>query len=90
MGYKNIILTIYRMNVREAELYWFADKNKPFAITMPWKYADSSTASSKINSLGVKVYVHTLNDVEQFFDLQNKGVYGVYTDFLIPEMLDGK
>jgi len=81
LGYKDIILTLYRMNVVPSEVVTFATEQKPFAITMPIGAAKSGLALD-LNEKGVTVYAHTINDQVTFDSLKGFGVFGVYTDFL--------
>ena len=41
------------------------------------------------NSYGIKVYTHTINDLEQMKNLKNMGIYGFYTDFITPVQFNG-
>ena len=81
LGFKNIILTLYRMKVVPAEVISFASEKRPFAITMPLGLARSNLAST-LKERGVIVYTHTVNDIQIYNSLITNGVYGVYTDSL--------
>ena len=83
MGYEDVILTIYRMKLVPSELFYFARKNSPFAITMPWKAAEAGLAYY-LNRMNITVYAHTVNDLNHFNSLRQLGVFGVYTDFIVP------
>ena len=50
MGYRNVILTIYRLKTSPFELIRFAKEHSPFAITMPWKVVYSGIATSLRNN----------------------------------------
>ncbi|MBW2466917.1 MAG: amidohydrolase [Deltaproteobacteria bacterium] len=83
IGYNTIILTIYRMKTNALELLNFSRNNTPFAITMPWKVAQSGLAY-QLYWNGMKVYAHTVNDIDLFNSLRKIGVYGIYTDYISP------
>jgi len=83
LGYKDIILTIYKMEIDElSQIDVFCTKNKVFAVTMPVSAAVNSPLAVLLNRLGVKVYAHTVNDFKMFSRLRSFGVYGIYTDKL--------
>ena len=56
------------------------------AITIPsWVYTDefiSSDVWKALRDSNIKVYVHTINDQEEYDLLKISGVDGIYTDFL--------
>jgi glycerophosphoryl diester phosphodiesterase len=83
LGYRNIILTLYKMKIDPAEVLMFSKNKSPFAITMHWKVAQSGIASS-LHENNVKVYAHTINDINLFASLRKLGVYGIYTDNISP------
>jgi len=83
LGYDNIILTLYRMKVNPMEVMNFSITNSPFAITMPWRVAESGLAFY-LHKNKTRVYVHTVNDPNLFKSLRQIGVYGIYTDHISP------
>ncbi len=84
LGYDDIILTLYRMELDPYQLVSFSSKKKPFAITMHWRLAQMGMAKM-IKPWNIFVYAHTVNDPHLFTELQELGVNGIYTDFLVPE-----
>lgn len=86
MGYKNIILTLYKMydpSIHD-KIIKFALENPLFAITMPKEIAASTNLVHRLKANNVSVYVHTVNSMDEFYLFQKLGVSGVYTDFLLP------
>ena len=83
LGYRNIILTLYRMKIDPYRLVSFVRNNRLFAVTMPWRTAQSGLASL-LQKYGVNVYAHTVNDLQLFFALKKTGVAGIYTDEITP------
>lgn len=80
MGFKNIILTLYRSNYTDEEIVEFAKENELFAITMPIERGYSSLPM-KLKEIGVFTYVHTINELYVFEELYENGVSGIYTDY---------
>lgn len=83
IGFRDVILTLYRMKVSPFELADFAEKKTPFAVTMHWQIAQSGLAEY-LREKQTLVYAHTVNDEELFSTLREKGVYGIYTDHISP------
>ena len=81
MGYRDIILTLYRMRIDPYEVIAFSRRHSPFAITMPWQVAQSGLAQA-LRQNNTPVYAHTVNDIELFDSLRKMGVLGIYTDYL--------
>ena len=84
LGYDKIILTLYRIKINPMEVLNFSITNSPFAITMPWKVAQSGLAYY-LSQNKTRVYAHTVNDLNLFTSLRQNGVYGIYTDHLSPQ-----
>lgn len=86
LGYKKIILTLYKMYDPKIhdKIIKFALENCLFAITMPKDVAVNTKLASKLIDNNVNVYVHTVNAVDEFHLLKKLGIKGVYTDDLVP------
>jgi glycerophosphoryl diester phosphodiesterase len=83
-GFEGIILTLYRMqSLDPVELRDFSLSYAPYAVTMPWQLAQQGLAAY-LRQDHIRVYAHTVNELERFFALRKAGVYGVYTDLLVP------
>ena len=83
MGYPNIILTLYKMQVNLKDLVDFVSVKTPFAVTMHWALAQEGLAQM-LKTWKIFVYAHTVNDPAKFAELRDLGVNGIYTDFLTP------
>ena len=83
LGFKNIIYTLYMSEDSDAEIIDFCKNNDVFAITMPKARALNSDLANDLNELGVFVYAHTIDDLNEFEALKQKGVKGIYTNLLL-------
>ena len=90
LGFADIILTLYRVNLSDEEIIGFAGNNKLFAVTMPLEKAMSTHLPKNLNEKGVSVFVHTINSPNLWEVLRQRGVSGIYTDFLSPTHLSAK
>ncbi len=50
---------------------------------MPISRAQESDLSRQLEAKGIYVYTHTVNDLETFNEVKEKGVKGIYTDYLM-------
>jgi glycerophosphoryl diester phosphodiesterase len=85
MGFKDVILTLYRSDLTDTELFKFVNKNSVFAVTIPVRKAFSFGWMGDLRKKGVSIYAHTVNRIDVFEYLRKKGVYGVYTDTILPD-----
>lgn len=88
MGYRDIILTLYKIKVNLKDLVDFVSVKTPFAVTMHWSLAQEGLAQM-IKPWKIFVYAHTVNDAAKFVELSDLGVNGIYTDFLTPADVGG-
>ncbi|MBI4845942.1 MAG: amidohydrolase [Candidatus Omnitrophica bacterium] len=79
LGYRHIILTLYRSNYLDEEIVNFAKKNYLAAVTMPIKRG-LTNLPRMLKEINVPAYVHTVNDEELLKELKENGVFGIYTD----------
>ncbi len=82
--FKEYIFTLYQLPVLEYDrLINFVYENGIGIVT-----SDVSRASIELidglDDYNIKVYVHTINDENSMMELFNRGVYGIYTDFIKP------
>jgi len=89
LGYPDIILTLYRMKINFYDVIEFSRLKSPFAVTMPWQVAQAGLAYY-LDQNNTTVYAHTVNDMELYDSLKKIGVYGVYTDSLVPSKMNSK
>jgi len=78
------ILTLYRTRASDAEVVALAARTGIQVVTMSTSRFNEALVR-RLDSLGVRVYVHTVNDRDSETDLRAKGVWGIYTDTLGPE-----
>jgi glycerophosphoryl diester phosphodiesterase len=85
-GVEKVIWTLYRSELTELQVLKNLSKmDRVIAITMPLGKAESSFPV-KVLMKGLAVYVHTINDNEEYTRLkQQYCVSEIYTDFLDPE-----
>ncbi len=84
IGFERVILTLYGMNDNEEGLLSFAERERPWAMTIP-KEVLTETLVSRLAELGIFTYAHTVNDLSFFEEWREYGLYGIYTDYFIPE-----
>ena len=83
LGYEHIILTLYVAVYSDEAVLKFAKRYLPTAVTMPFKRA-LTDLPRKLKRLDIPTYAHTVNETWLQRKLYANGVFGVYTDFLIP------
>lgn len=82
LGFKNIILTIYKQYFPKKTLAKFAKKNKLFAITMPYERAQEGLSQGFYEETNTPILTHTVNDSSLYQEMLTKDVFGIYTDTL--------
>ncbi len=87
LGFKRVILTLYRLPLPDADVIRFAVDNDPFAITLSTRRAFSFSSLRELSRTGVPIYTHTINKIEIFNYFRGEGVHGIYTDAIAPEDL---
>jgi len=81
--YPNILYTLYATPDTEEQVLAFVKAEGIPVVVMPPERANQLFLNNLL-TLGVKVYLHTLNDLDDVKQWQAKGVWGVYTDSLLP------
>ena len=84
MGFKNVILTLYRSSYEDDLVLDFAERHVLLAITMPINRS-RTRLPRELETIGVFVYTHTVNDIAVENELKDISVDGSYTDFLEPQ-----
>lgn len=79
LGYDNIILTLYIIRSTDDEIVEFARDNHLFGVTMP-DFKAQTDLPYRLKELGVYVYSHTINSLNQAEELERLGVSGFYSD----------
>lgn len=82
LGFKDIILTLYRTKAGDDEVVEFAGQHELFAITLPEWRARATDIVRRLRRLGTPVYAHTINRAHRARQMAERGVTGVYTDHL--------
>lgn len=85
LGFNRIILTLYQLQASDEELLHFIKSNDLWAVTLPAEQAIRTNIAQKLRKNGVVVYAHTVNRQEVVERLHQRGVYGFYTDDLLPD-----
>lgn len=85
LGFQRIIWTLYRYPGKENDVIrWLSSMHGSLAVTMPPSLAKRGL-SKKLSSLGIKNYVHTINDPAEYRVLNSVySVSEIYTDTLTP------
>lgn len=84
LGFRDVILTLYRIEETPESVFDFATEQNLFAVTMPSQRALRNSYAERLTKRGVFVYVHTINSLDKWDELQRQGVTGIYTDFITP------
>lgn len=81
VGFPNVILTLYRMEIDCGQLAAFVREKAPWAITV----STDRVSQELIAALGdAAIYCHSVNRVYEFEKWHDAGITGVYTDYLKP------
>ena len=81
LGYQNVILTLYALReIQVSDLVDDLSKHQYFAVAFPESVAGE--LAGILAPLGLRMYVHTINSHDRQRELQQQGVWGIYTDFL--------
>ena len=83
LGYERVILTAYRMEVDADALSEFAQKERPWAITVHEQYI-SAPLLNAISETDTAIYAHTVNSVDFYEKWKDQGLTGIYTDYFEP------
>lgn len=84
--FKSVIYTLYNSPDTNEEVLKFVKNTGIKVITMPVDRATQDFVQ-QLNKLGCYVYIHTVNDISTTKEYIERGVYGVYTDFINYENL---
>lgn len=84
----NIIFTAYMSGMNSSEIADICRRYPDlFAVTV-FKDKITDEILSAAKDSGVKVYIHTVNTDEDYQSYFDKGVYGLYTDDILPALID--
>lgn len=83
MGYSKILLTLYQVQYTESQIIGFMSNPDLYGITISYE-SFLKYKTVKKNASKTRLYVHTVNEIGQYFTVHNAGVYGIITDYLEP------
>lgn len=82
--FKNYIYTVYQIGISNPDqLADFCIENDIPVVTMPYSWWTEEN-NELLHRKGLKVFIHTLNDMQMAEEYLKQGVDGIYTDFIIP------
>ncbi|MDE7205000.1 MAG: hypothetical protein K2O91_24565 [Lachnospiraceae bacterium] len=85
--FKNYLYTLYASDDKDFNgIAAFCLDNNIHVVTMPVGWAASSGNEIDVfKEQNIHVYVHTVNDMYTVIDMNSKGIFGFYSDYLKPE-----
>ncbi len=85
-GFENVIFTLYMLSWEEktdtAALAEFARSHALFGYTFPAELCALDGFLDGMKKTGVPLFVHTVNDTDEIESYLERGIYGIYTDYL--------
>jgi glycerophosphoryl diester phosphodiesterase len=86
LGYKHVILGLYRVQETDADIVSWVAEHPLYAVSI-WKPQALGAIVKQLSRLGTPVYAHTENRLDQASYLIANGVAGIYTDSVTPQEL---
>lgn len=87
--FKHYLLTLYALGQNDSKkIVQYCLENDIHVVTMPGTWISCRNDIKYYEEYNIKVYVHTINDMDQMNNLFNNGVWGIYTDFIKPEYFE--
>lgn len=83
LGYEKIILTLYSMTDL-SDVTGFAREEHPWAVTIPEEKLDENLVE-ELSGLGIRTFAHTVNTLDTWEYWHEFGLYGIYTDYFLPD-----
>jgi glycerophosphoryl diester phosphodiesterase len=80
--YQNIVFALYKTKLSQDKILDFIKRNKILAISISQDRI-SSFFAKELKSLGVKIFVFTVNEQDQLTRLKKFNIDAVFTDYLI-------
>ena len=84
--FKSVVYTLYQTRWTPEVVYEFCAKSGIRFVTLNYKYAQPDVINLW-SKLGIRIAVHTLNDLETAQGFINQGVDMIYTDDILPGAL---
>lgn len=93
-NFSNYIFTLYRMKgeLRDngiENILNFCVENKIKVVTIPKKFVTKEICD-QLNEKGISVLVNTIDDKQQWKELKEMGVSGIYTNYITPKAVINK
>jgi glycerophosphoryl diester phosphodiesterase len=86
--FDNYIFTLYVTSLDDESIIKFVYENPTiYYITMPPNRVENREFIFKLQKLNRKIFIHTINDIDEMIYYRKKGVYGFYTDFIFPSQI---
>jgi glycerophosphoryl diester phosphodiesterase len=86
--FPSYIFTLYATREPDENIIDFISRTpKIDAVTMN-EYRVNDNLVEEINRLGIKSYVHTINDFSVYQNYKTLGLFGIYSDFLNPLIIE--
>lgn len=85
--FKNVFYTLYQDIVSDDEVLQFARENKEIAGIVMSLERCSQDILDRLSEQKTPVYVHTINEPNDFIYYIDHGITGVYTDFISPSII---
>lgn len=83
LGYQDILLSLYRLDAADGDVLGFCSSHSLFGVSLHDAGLDHDFLQ-ELNSIGVRTFIHPVNEYNQYVKLREDGAYGVFTDFLEP------
>jgi len=84
-NFDKYIFTLYATSLDDESIIKFVYENPTiYYITMPPNRVENREFIFKLQKLNRKIFIHTINDIDEMIYYRKKGVYGFYTDFVFP------
>ncbi len=82
LGFRHLILTVYRSKLGEPELVEWARSADLWALTVPDYRVARGEFAVLAGTAAPPIFVHTVNSAERWQWLRDNGFHGIYTDTL--------
>lgn len=80
-GFQKMIYTLYKDRKSDVEVVKFVKDNlKNIPIVVMSKTRFNEKLNWQLRRMGVRTFVHTINDEKEIIDFRKKGAYGIFTD----------
>lgn len=84
--FRSVVYTLYQSGDTPADAMVFCCKSGIGAVTMKDSWA-SQEVMTLMDTVGLYVLTHTVNDADRIIEAFGQGVDAVYTDFVLPSMV---